>query len=107
MFDNSRYVRIELMAILEELLSAHKTSFTPIIMAGVIGPWWVATCDPSVEVAAAAVSAFEAAIPPKKRDSVLAFLAPSIFDFVGSILDGSFIIDNLYKVLDDCTPRPL
>jgi hypothetical protein len=76
--DNSRGVREELLLLLGDALALDKKQFTPGVMKGLIGHWWMCTGDPCPEVATAAVAAFESAIPPKKRESVLLFLSSSI-----------------------------
>lgn len=85
--DNSRVVRIEINQILFDLMNADKKQFTPIIMKILIGPWWISTCDPSKDVSVKAQSTFQSSIPLKKRDSVLAFLAPSLFSYIKSIIN--------------------
>ena len=98
MFDNNRNVRDVLITILKELMLSDKKSFTPNLMKTIIGAWWMSTCDPIADIAMTAMTAFEAAIPPKKRESVLSFLLPSIFEYMQYVIDGSHSNDTLFKV---------
>lgn len=91
-------MRESLTALLGALLTNSKPAFVPAVMKAIVGAWWLASSDPVAEVAAAARAAFLSAVPPKKRPAALAFLAPSVFEFVGGVLEGTYASDSLYKV---------
>ena len=101
--DNHRGVREELMLLLGDALALDKKQFTPGVMKGLIGHWWMCTGDPCLEVASAAVTAFESAIPPKKRDSVLLFLSTAILvqaaAYLQSTVQSLSQAEAMYQVL--------
>jgi hypothetical protein len=68
--ETTRKVREQLCVILDGVIAINKQALGP-FMKLLIGPWWMLSCDPCREVA----------IPPKKRPTVLAFLAPSLMDY--------------------------
>jgi hypothetical protein len=78
--ETTRKVREQLCVILDGVIAINKQALGP-FMKLLIGPWWMLSCDPCREVALAFSAAFATAIPPKKRPSVLAFLAPSLMDY--------------------------
>jgi hypothetical protein len=75
--DDSRAIRQQLTWAIDAVVSVEKRLLAP-HMNSLIGPWWMLTGDPAPEVAESALSAFNTAIPPKKRQPVLAHLAPHI-----------------------------
>lgn len=112
--DNHRNIREELNLTLSDALALDNKQFTPAVMKALIGSWWMCISDPNGEVAAAASRAFHDAIPPKKREAVLLFLAPSILKHITTMLQLSetdlsnseamyqvlSTIDVLSKILD-------
>jgi hypothetical protein len=75
--EDSRAIRQQLTWAIDAVVSVEKRLLAP-HMNSLIGPWWMLTGDPAPEVAESALSAFNTAIPPKKRQPVLAHLAPHI-----------------------------
>ena len=75
--EDQRSVREQLGNVLTSIVSVEKRLLAP-HMKALIGPWWMLTGDPASEVAESAISAYNSAIPPKKRQPVLAYLGPSI-----------------------------
>jgi hypothetical protein len=75
--EDSRSVRQYLSLVIDAVVAVEKRLLAP-HMKALIGPWWMLTGDPAGEVAESALAAFNNAIPPKKRQQVLTYLAPSI-----------------------------
>lgn len=75
--EDSRSVRQYLSLVIDAVVSVEKRLLAP-HMKVLIGSWWMLTGDPAGEVAESALASFHNAIPPKKRQQVLTYLAPSI-----------------------------
>lgn len=84
--DNSRKIREQLNCILAKIIKINKKLLQP-YMNTLIGHWWLLTADPIEDVRMEAIRCFEEAIPKKKRQSVLHFLAPSLLECLGAILN--------------------
>ena len=80
-FENNRQIRFRTLGILKNFAKINNRSLGP-YMKSIIGYWWILTSDICQEVSEVANMAFEEAIPPKKRDSVLQYLSPEIFSII-------------------------
>jgi hypothetical protein len=84
--ENERRVREASLGLLMVVIAVNKQSLGP-FMKHMLPYWWMAVGDPCAEVASAAKSAFESAIPPKKRDPVLLLHYTQIIALMRAHLD--------------------
>jgi hypothetical protein len=76
-FDDSWQVRERLGQLLVAIVDGDKQALTP-FMQDIIGPWWQLGADPVKEVQTTFQSAFDRAVPLKRRPLVLLHLSSSL-----------------------------
>ena len=102
-YDNNRQIREKMCLLLNKLVSNNSKLFTP-YMKDIYPTWWVLMSDPCREVSQAAISAYNTAIPMKKRISVLCYLSNSLLKVINLHLSAT--AETIASIAGDRTLSP-
>ena len=102
-YDNNRQIREKMCLLLYKLVSNNSKLFTP-YMKDIYPTWWMLMSDPCREVSQAAISAYNTAIPIKKRISVLCYLSNSLLKVINLHLSAT--PETIASIAGDRTLSP-